>query len=68
RNRNGQGACVVLSGREDRSFITHRGSTAHFCREDIDVPRLLESQHVHVGEFPTTSGFRAIRRGRRMSC
>ncbi|CAN0255911.1 unnamed protein product, partial [Hapterophycus canaliculatus] len=46
-----QGACVVLSGSEDRSFITHRGSTAQFCREDIDVPRLLESQHVHVAGF-----------------
>lgn len=45
-----QGVCVVLSGREDRSFVTHRGSTALFCREDIDVPRLLESSHVHVGK------------------
>lgn len=44
-----QGACVVLSGRADRSFVTHRGSTAEFCREDIDVPRLLDSNHVHVG-------------------
>ncbi|CAM9439872.1 unnamed protein product [Scytosiphon promiscuus] len=51
RTRENQGACVVLSGREDRSFITHRGSTAHFCREDIDVPRLLESQHVHLAGF-----------------
>ena len=44
-----QGACVVLSGRADRSFVTHRGSTAEFCREDIDVRRLLDSSHVHVG-------------------
>lgn len=44
-----QGACVVLSGRTDRSFITHRGSVAQFCREDIDVPRLLASSHIHVG-------------------
>ncbi|CAN0262357.1 unnamed protein product, partial [Ectocarpus fasciculatus] len=48
--REHQGACVVLSGREDRSFVTHRGSAALFCREDIDVPRLLESDHVHVGK------------------
>ncbi|CAN0427640.1 unnamed protein product, partial [Laminaria digitata] len=46
-----QGACVVLSGRADRSFVTHRGSTAEFCREDIDVPRLLDSSHVHVAGF-----------------
>eukprot|EP00903_Cladosiphon_okamuranus_P011105 g10481.t1 len=46
-----QGACVVLSGREDRSFVTHRGSAALFCREDIDVPRLLESSHIHVAGF-----------------
>ncbi|CAM9953205.1 unnamed protein product, partial [Ectocarpus sp. 8 AP-2014] len=50
--REHQGACVVLSGREDRSFVTHRGSAALFCREDIDVPRLLESDHVHVGKQP----------------
>lgn len=42
---------MVLSGLEDRSFVTHRGSAALFCREDIDVPRLLESSHVHVGKF-----------------
>lgn len=30
--------------------MTHRGSCAEFCREDIDVPRLLASSHVHIGE------------------
>lgn len=44
-----QGACIVLSGREDRAFVTHRGSMAELCREDIDVPRLIASDHVHVG-------------------
>eukprot|EP00904_Undaria_pinnatifida_P007281 jgi/Undpi1/3683/HiC_scaffold_16.g07053.m1 len=51
KERAHQGACVVLSGRADRSFVTHRGSTAEFCREDIDVPRLLDSNHVHVAGF-----------------
>ncbi|CAN0424101.1 unnamed protein product [Ascophyllum nodosum] len=46
-----QGTCVVLTGREDRSFVTHRGSVAEFCRDDIDVPRLLASSHVHVAGF-----------------
>eukprot|EP00752_Nemacystus_decipiens_P009355 g8360.t1 len=49
--REHQGACVVLSGREDRSFVTHRGSAALFCGEDIDIPRLLQSSHVHVAGF-----------------
>ncbi|CAM9360243.1 unnamed protein product [Pylaiella littoralis] len=51
KEREHQGACVVLSGREDRSFVTHRGSAALFCREDINVSRLLESSHVHVAGF-----------------
>ncbi len=47
---------MVLSGREDRSFVTHRGSAALFCREDIDVPLLLESSHIHVGKCSGAAG------------
>lgn len=45
-----QGVCVVLSGEKDRAFVTHRGAVAEFCRDDIDVQRVVNSGHVHVGE------------------
>ena len=47
------GSCIVLSGTDDRSFVTDRGcikdlSTSWFPRDDL----LSEStQHIHIGGF-----------------
>ncbi|CAH0520293.1 unnamed protein product [Peronospora belbahrii] len=45
------GVCIVLSGANDRSFITHYGAVRNFCVEDINEEMVLSADHVHIGGF-----------------
>lgn len=45
------GVCIVLSGTQDRSFITHYGAARVFSIEHIDEARVLAADHLHVGGF-----------------
>ncbi|TYZ64716.1 hypothetical protein PybrP1_011070 [[Pythium] brassicae (nom. inval.)] len=45
------GVCIVLSGTQDRSFITHYGAAREFSVEHIDEAKVLTADHLHVGGF-----------------
>ncbi|EGZ26267.1 hypothetical protein PHYSODRAFT_345114 [Phytophthora sojae] len=45
------GVCIVLSGANDRSFITHYGATRKFSVEHIDEKMVLSADHLHIGGF-----------------
>ncbi|TMW66446.1 hypothetical protein Poli38472_004211 [Pythium oligandrum] len=45
------GVCIVLSGVEDRSFVTHYGAARKFSPEHIDEERILSASHIHIGGF-----------------
>uniref|UniRef100_K3WYU1 Adenosine kinase n=1 Tax=Globisporangium ultimum (strain ATCC 200006 / CBS 805.95 / DAOM BR144) TaxID=431595 RepID=K3WYU1_GLOUD len=49
------GVCIVLSGTQDRSFITHYGAARKFNVEHIDEEKVLAADHLHIGGFYSCS-------------
>lgn len=43
------GVCVVLSGRGDRAFLTSPGAVSQYSLQHIDIVRLANCHHLHVG-------------------
>eukprot|EP00611_Tribonema_gayanum_P012587 TRINITY_DN23208_c0_g1_i1.p1 TRINITY_DN23208_c0_g1~~TRINITY_DN23208_c0_g1_i1.p1 ORF type:complete len:382 (-),score=50.00 TRINITY_DN23208_c0_g1_i1:75-1220(-) len=56
--RGAQGACLVISGLQDRCFITHRGNTATFRQSDLCQECLANSGHVHIAGYYNMDAFR----------
>ncbi|KAG5177579.1 Ribokinase-like protein [Tribonema minus] len=56
--RGAQGACLVISGLQDRCFITHRGNTATFRQSDLCQECLADSSHVHIAGYYNMDAFR----------
>ncbi|KAG3116120.1 hypothetical protein PI124_g4648 [Phytophthora idaei] len=53
------GVCIVLSGANDRSFVTHYGAAHKFSVEHIDEKMVLSVDHLHVGGFYSCANLRA---------
>ncbi|KAL3662673.1 hypothetical protein V7S43_012516 [Phytophthora oleae] len=53
------GVCIVLSGANDRSFITHYGAARKFIIEHIDDKMVLSADHLHIGGFYSCASLRA---------
>ncbi|DBA04647.1 TPA: hypothetical protein N0F65_012230 [Lagenidium giganteum] len=53
------GVCIVLSGVEDRSFVTHYGAVRKFAVEHIDEERVLSANHMHIGGYYSCSDLQA---------
>uniref|UniRef100_A0AAV1UJ68 Adenosine kinase n=1 Tax=Peronospora matthiolae TaxID=2874970 RepID=A0AAV1UJ68_9STRA len=53
------GVCIVLSGADDRSFITHYGAARIFSIEHIDETMVLSADHLHIGGFYSCASLRA---------
>jgi len=45
------GVCVVLSGSQDRGFVTYNGAMEHFRTEHLDPKELAKAEHIHFGGF-----------------
>ncbi|KAH9256837.1 hypothetical protein BASA81_004950 [Batrachochytrium salamandrivorans] len=43
------GICVVLSGCGDRSFLTSPGAVSQLSLQDLDLTKLADCDHLHVG-------------------
>ncbi|GBG24206.1 Adenosine kinase [Hondaea fermentalgiana] len=45
------GVCIVISGDEDRAFMTQSGSMAKLTTEMLDMAKLRQAKHLHIGGF-----------------
>ncbi|KAH7492084.1 hypothetical protein PRIC1_002442 [Phytophthora ramorum] len=52
------GVCIVLSGANDRSFITHYGAARKFSIEHVDEKMVLSADHLHIGGFYSCASLR----------
>lgn len=54
------GVCIVLSGKDDRCFVTHYGATRAFnIQAHVDEGALLSSDHVHFAGYYNCRGCHA---------
>ncbi|ETI36200.1 hypothetical protein F441_17508 [Phytophthora nicotianae CJ01A1] len=53
------GVCIVLSGANDRSFITHYGAAHRLNIEHIDEKMVLSADHLHIGGYYSCASLRA---------
>ena len=45
------GLSVILSRPDDRAILTHLGSIAALCFEELDLTRLSRARHLHLGSY-----------------
>ena len=45
------GTCIVITGKNDRCFVTDRGCVQHMSLHWFQESSLLDSNHIHVGGF-----------------